>query len=309
MNLLILSFFVALSTFFLTKIFIKILPKYGFYGIDLHKEDKRIVAENVGISVIIPFLISLIIFYNELGAKFFLILFVITSLTSFFGFIDRIFKFKPREKILGLTLIGIFLTPFVDREIFGINLSYISYIIIPIGFSISCNLTNMLAGLNGLEIGLALINSIFLTIFSYLKNNINLFLIFFTLTISLSVFLRYNFYPARAFPGDTLTLAIGAIYFSSIVYYDMDFLLIPLLILNAFDAFLKFITAGIMYREKFKPTLIKNGKLYYNGGYLSLIRLILKIKPDKEWKVVLKIYLLQIIILLIFILIYNKFIQ
>lgn len=300
MNLLILFFFIVISTFILTKIFIKILPKYGFYGIDLHKEDRRIVAENVGISVIIPFLISLIIFYKELGAEFFLILFVISSLTSFFGFIDRIFKFKPREKILGLALIGMLLIPFVDREIFGINLSYLSYIIIPIGFSISCNLTNMLAGLNGLEVGLALINSIFLTIISYLKNNTNLFLIFLILTISLAIFLRYNFYPARAFPGDTLTLTIGAIYFSSMIYYDMDILLIPLLLLNAFDAFLKFITAGIMYREKFRPTLIKNGKLYYNGGYLSLIRLMLKIKPDKEWRIVLKIYLLQIIVLILF---------
>ena len=296
-------------TFVLTKFLIKILPKYGFYGIDLHKEHKQIVPENVGLSVMISLMVSLIILYVITNHVFFIHLILVSLLTATFGFLDRIYKFKPKDKIFGLSLIGITLLPFSDEYFFGIKLSYLYIILIPITFMIVCNFTNMLAGLNGLEVGLATMNSFFLMILSLVvfKNEF-LFYLYLSLFISLLTFLYFNFYPARAFPGDVLTLSIGSIYISSLNFFNLELILIPILFLNLVDAFLKFITAGIMHKDEHKPTIIKNGKLYYTSGYLSLIRLILLIKPDTERNIVLKIYLVHAAILILsFLIIFNLY--
>ncbi len=73
------------------------------------------------------------------------------------------------------------------------------------------NAFNMLVGYNGLEAGMGVIILAALGIISYSNGNTMATLIIVITISSLLAFLHYNKYPARVFPGDTLTYPIGAI--------------------------------------------------------------------------------------------------
>ncbi len=69
----------------------------------------------------------------------------------------------------------------------------------------------MLAGMNGLEAGLGIVLLSSLGIFSYLSGSLIASSIAFIFVASLVAFIFYNWYPARIFPGDSLTYTIGAV--------------------------------------------------------------------------------------------------
>ena len=73
----------------------------------------------------------------------------------------------------------------------------------PIAVSICSNLTNMLAGLNGIESGLGVISMTSLTISCIILGKYDVAIISMSMLGTLIAFLYYNKYPAKVFPGDT----------------------------------------------------------------------------------------------------------
>ena len=268
-------------TLILTPILGAALRDRGIVGRDLHKENTRYVPELVGIAILISFTSSILLAYLYLQASFLLLTAAAVLLVGLMGILDHYRPLTPREKILGLGGIGLLF--YAQPGGHGI----LFLLLIPLLFMAVCNFTNMLAGLNGLEIGVGAIASAGIALAAYLTASWTALVIAASMAASLFAFLIYNRYPARVFPGDVGTLIIGAALFSAVyigeLYLAGAIILLPYLV----DAGLKFVSAGVMSRHGQKPTLVKNGKLYPPpGGNLSLVRLLLRVRPMGEREVV-----------------------
>ncbi len=259
----------AIFSYIFTKILMKIMVNYK-YGVDLHKKDRSKVPEMGGI---VPVLLSALFISFLFNPIISLVLF----LSGIIGIYDDLYKLSPYKKLVLLGLIGI---P-VGYLLFGFDI--IKIITLVFGISISSNLTNMLAGFNGLEIGLGIISAFFLGIVLLLNGDYFGFEIVMLFISSYLGFFMLNKYPARVFPGDVGTLPIGAFLATVSIWRNVvpEFIIIMMPYIT--DAFLKYYSAGITKREEHKPTTLGNdGKLYVAGGYLSLPRIILKKIPMKE---------------------------
>ncbi len=132
-------------------------------------------------------------------------------------------------------------------------------VLVPIGIIGATNATNMLAGLNGLESLLGIVTIFTLAVFSYFNGKFSVFIFLVFFLISLLIFyLFYNRYPARAFPGDSLTYSIGFTIGSAAILGDMEVFALSIFILWFIELFLK-------ARSKFKAESFgkvnKEGKL------------------------------------------------
>ncbi|XRP96621.1 MraY family glycosyltransferase [Methanocaldococcus sp. 16A] len=254
------------------------------FGYDLHKKEKVKVPEMGGLAVL---------FSNVLFIPFINPIFVLPIIVAgIIGVIDDIAKLSPKEKLVLLFISGL-VVGFIFYNNFNIDL--IAILFIALGIMIFSNLTNMLAGFNGLEIGMGIIASISLAVVLFLDNYTVGFLSALIFSASYFGLLIFNKYPAKVFPGDVGTLPIGAFLAVLAVIYKeyIPFLIIMLPYL--IDAALKYLSAGVMSRDEHKPTTLReDGKLYYIGGYLSLPRLILKYKPMKEYQLVAVLWIIGI---------------
>ncbi len=273
-------YIIAICAFILSVLFTYyIIKRSKKFGYDLHKREKIKVPEMGGLAI----LLSLFLTIPFINIKFIYSI----LLSGFIGIMDDLFSLSPKEKFLFLFISGFF-TGLLFNNI------YLA-IILGVGFMIFSNLTNMLAGFNGLEIGLGVLVGIFMSILFYLDNNMVGFYSALTFSLSYLGFLIFNKYPAKIFPGDCGTLPIGA-FLSFLAIFYKEYLFLILMIPYFLDATLKFLSAGVMSRDKHKPTVIgEDGKLYYTSGYLSLPRLILKFKPLKEYMLVLYIWIFEIV--------------
>jgi UDP-N-acetylglucosamine--dolichyl-phosphate N-acetylglucosaminephosphotransferase len=171
---------------------------------------------------------------------------------------------------------------------------YLFLFLVPLLFMTACNFTNMLAGFNGLEIGVGAIASLGVAAVAYLSGATASFVIASTMSAALLGFLYYNKYPARVFPGDAGTLPIGAALFSAVLYGGLYLPGAIIFLPYALDAGLKYVSAGVMSRHSQEPTLLRDGKLYPPAeGNLSLARLLLRVKPMREKELVVLLWLIE----------------
>ncbi|MFA6888969.1 MAG: glycosyl transferase family 4, partial [Candidatus Woesearchaeota archaeon] len=84
-------------------------------------------------------------------------------------------------------------------------------VFIPVAIIGTSNGFNMIAGYNGLEAGMGIIILSVLTVMTYLTGNTYVALIGACMIAALTAFYFYNKYPAKIFPGDTLTYSVGAL--------------------------------------------------------------------------------------------------
>ncbi len=282
-----------LITFAVMPRLIRKLKNADIVGRDIHKISKPEVAEMGGIGILFGFAIAIMIgvyLYPEWQSQLTISLIVIL-LTGIIGMVDDLIMLSSKEKLILLWIAGLpimWVTP--------PNVGIIYMLSIPIAVSVASNLTNMLAGLNGIETGLGVIALTSLTLSCIIMNKYDVAIISFSMLGALLAFLFYNRYPANVFPGDVGTLIIGAsiaiIAFIGRVKIIAFIVLIP----NIIDGLLKFRSAGVMERQNFKPTEVKEDGMLVapQGGFNSLIRSILK-KPMKEHQVVYIIWSIGII--------------
>ncbi len=84
-------------------------------------------------------------------------------------------------------------------------------IIVPLGVLGATTTFNILAGFNGLEAGQGIILLSALSLVAFLTGNGWLAVIALCMVCALLGFLYYNFNPAKVFPGDSLTYAVGGL--------------------------------------------------------------------------------------------------
>jgi len=228
--ILLISFF---ATVFLTKKWIKSAQSANLQGKDMNKPDKHLVPRSGGLIVTIVVCFSVLIYvflktFPMLGTPQTHVVeaFAITStilLAGFIGFVDDILGWKTGlsqlQKIfltvpiaLPLTVLNVnntvMIIPFLGQVDFGL---FYPLLIVPLGIIGATNGFNLLAGYNGLETSMGLIIFGTFGLTSIFVEQIWITLICMIVYASLLGFLAFNWYPAKVFPGNSFSYAVGAL--------------------------------------------------------------------------------------------------
>jgi UDP-N-acetylglucosamine--dolichyl-phosphate N-acetylglucosaminephosphotransferase len=277
-----------LITFLSMPRLIRKLKSAEIVGRDIHKPTKPLVAEMGGIGILFGFAIGMFLgvyLYPQLQEQLIVSLLVIL-LVGVVGMVDDLVQLSSREKLILLWLAGL---PLIWIAPPNVGLLYM--LSMPFAVTIASNLTNMLAGLNGIESGLGAIAMTSLSISCIIMGKIDVALISMAMLGALLAFLYYNRHPSRVFPGDVGTLIIGATIVVVAFIGRVKIIALIVLLPNIIDSLLKFYSAGVMERQNHQPTQVgEDGKLQPpEGGFNSLIRWILR-RPMEEKHVVVLVW-------------------
>ena len=231
-----LIFFICFVISFITTLliipyWIKRAKQVNLTAKDMNKYEKPKVVEMGGLSVIIGFLLGILLliaiemFYFKSLERALQTMALLSSLLilTIIGLIDDILGWKiglkQYQKPL-LTLLAalpiivinagnsIISIPLVGRIDIGL---FYPFLFIPIFIVFFSNAFNMLAGYNGLETSLGAIILATLGFIAWRSGYGWVAVIAIGMVASLIAFLFYNKFPAKIFPGDTLTYPIGAL--------------------------------------------------------------------------------------------------
>jgi UDP-N-acetylglucosamine--dolichyl-phosphate N-acetylglucosaminephosphotransferase len=247
-------------TYLLTPRFISMLVDVGIMGRDKNKEGEPAVAEMGGLSIITGFVFGVLLaiafssFEMAGGSAGFKVnlsnLFAALStvlIMSLLGIFDDIFNLKQHVKaalplLASLPLVAVKVgetsmnLPFMGTVDFGL---LYTLLLIPLAITGASNAMNMLAGFNGLEAGLGVIMCASVGFVSFSLGYFEASVISFSMLGALLAFLRYNWFPAKIFPGDVGTLSVGAVVASSVILGNVEKLGIVLILPFFAELFLK----------------------------------------------------------------------
>lgn len=318
------------TTFFVTPFFIKFLYLSGIVGLDLQKKDRPKRATSGGICVAFGILAGLLSYIGlhtfVSGSEIDVIpLLAVTAsilIVMFVGLLDdlqvksRAVKTKEGYDIrvgfpqwlkplltlpaaiplmvinAGETTMAI---PFIGRVHFGI---FYPLLLIPLGMVGASNIVNLLGGFNGLEAGMGIVYFFGLGLFALIYSSLGLELlngavIFLVAFAALAGFIRYNWYPAKILPGDSLTYLLGSVVASGVIVGNLERSGILVMLMFVIEFFLKL-------RVKFKASslgkLRDDGKLDppYKRKIYSWTHLLMNIRPMTEKQVTLILIFIQL---------------
>ncbi|MEM4272058.1 MAG: hypothetical protein QXH30_00545 [Candidatus Bilamarchaeaceae archaeon] len=283
------------ASFIISNLSAKLLaPKLkaaGITGKDVNKPGMPEVAEMGGMAVVIGFSagILLAIALNTFNGMEFNILYILAGLITihalaFVGIIDDLLSIPQWAKALmplfaavpliavtaaGSTEMGI---PFVGTIDFG---AFYVLVLIPIGVAVASNLTNMLAGFNGMEAGMGSAIFLFMAMLAWSQGNTEMLVFYLPMLGALLGFLPLNWYPAKVFPGDVGTLTIGAALATGVIIGNMESAGALILSLFVLDFFIK-LANGFPSSKWWGEA--KGGKLYpVEGKVRGLCQLVMKL--------------------------------
>ncbi len=228
--LLLIIIFVSFFCTFLTMPFwIKKAKQIKLIWKDMNKPGQpKNVAGSGGLIVVFGFILGVLLyiaiktFYfksnGEINSYIFAILSVVL-LASIIGIVDDLFGWQKgglsvRSRIILMLFAAIPLMVINAGEssMMGIELGLLYPLIaIPIGVLGATTTFNFLAGYNGLEAGNGILVLSALTIVTFITGDKWLSLVCMCMVASLLAFYIFNRYPAKVFPGDIMTYAVGAL--------------------------------------------------------------------------------------------------
>jgi len=234
-SLLIGSLVISFILSFITLPFwIRKIKKSGLIWEDMNKPGHpRNVAGSGGIVVVVAFVVGICYYIairtfvmkdaDGINVQIFALLSVLLILTLI-GIIDDLFGWKnkglsKRVRIL-LALVASIPLVVINAGTSSMNFPFIGIVnfgilypllLVPIGIVGATTAYNFLAGYNGLEAGQGILILSFLSYVAYVTGTPWLALIGLTMVAALLGFWFYNKYPAKVFPGDSLTWSIGAL--------------------------------------------------------------------------------------------------
>jgi len=226
---------------------IKMLTEKGWTGIDVHKPEKPAIPKGGGVVVLFAIVTSLLAvvgittFQEENVVDPNLLAALVSILMAgMIGFLDDNLDFRNRTKIALPLLASIPMVtmatgiPTISLPLIGtVNLGVLyPLVVVPLIMTFIIDSTNMYAGMNGLEAGLASVNASAIVVYVVLTP-------FFTgesMTEAASysatvagalfgaslAFLVFNRYPARILSGDVGNLPLGATMAAAIILGNMD---------------------------------------------------------------------------------------
>ncbi|HLC39439.1 MAG TPA: hypothetical protein VJJ76_00995 [archaeon] len=314
-------------TVFITPWFIRFFKAIRLVGLDLHKKKSPVLPTSIGIPVTVGILGGLFLY---IAFKTFVVNSLVTeNLTDMLALISSVMIIAfvgifddlnvSRRKVLNIkngerdTRVGLpqwlkpLLTlpaaiplmavnagvstltiPFLGSFNFGI---LYPLLLVPIGVIGAANMVNMIGGFNGMEIGMGLVYTLSLGLFALQINNFAAVIFLITFAALLGAW-KFNIYPAKMLPGDSLTYLLGAIVAAGVITGNMEKVGIIVMV--------PFIIEGILKaRSGFKATslgkLRPDGKLDppYGRKIYSLTHVVMNLGKFTERQVVLIMILIQ----------------
>ena len=315
------------TTYLLTPIIAKFLNRVGIVSLDMNKRDRPRLPSSGGICIAVGVLAGILVYtglQTFVYGNYTLSLYLLTSVSSivivtFSGVLDDLnVKSKPvttkdgkNIKVglpqwlkpllvlpaaiplmvinVGETTLGI---PLIGDINFGI---LYPLLIVPLGVIGASNMVNMLGGFNGVEAGMGLVYTLGLGIHALGQGSELAAVIFFTAFASLLPFLKYNWYPAKILPGDSLTYLLGVIVAAGVIIGNMERVGIIVMTPFIIQGLLKFYSK--LRLGEFASDLgdLQNDgtvKPKYNKIY-SLTHIIMRMGDFKESQVTLILILVQ----------------
>ena len=281
------SFTVSFAGF---PIIIPRLKRAGIVGKNMNSQSKEQIPEMGGLMIAVGFGAGIV---TSIFLRTYFDLFLSVSLTSILaalstilivviiGVFDDLISISQRDKAFlpafaalplmaikeGYSMIRI---PFLGIVNFGI---FYPLVLVPLGITGAANAVNMLAGFNGLEVGMGVVAVGSLAIIAYLIGQTTALIILMAALGALVATLYYNWYPAKILVGDVGTLSIGAVIASAVIIGNYEtagvIITIPFVIDFLIKAKNHFPYSFGVYRE---------GKLYCpDDGPVGLAQLIMKV--------------------------------
>ena len=316
-----------LLTIFVLPLWIRKTKKIGLIWEDMNKYGHpKKVSGSGGVVAVIAFVLGVLYYIairtflitplNGISLEIFALLSVILIL-AMIGIIDDLFGWRhgglSRRARVALAFVASIPLVVINAGTSSMNVPFLGTInlgilypllIIPIGIAGATTTYNFLAGFNGLEAGQGIIILSFLSFVAYKTGSAWLSLVGLIMVAALIGFWFYNKYPAKVFPGDSMTWAIGALIAGMAILGNFEKIAVFIFIPYILEFFLKF-RGGFGKYSFGKPN--KDGSLeipykkIYGLEHLS-IYLLKKIKPSKkvyERDVVYSIHAFQIFIILL----------
>ena len=314
-------------TYVTTPYFNKFCTATGIVGRDIMKKSKKPIADMGGPEVMVGFLTG-IFFYISMGifqfgdvpgltsilacistALIITLIGIFDVLTTLMGKKEGVgmfemmkrkgiprwfYYFIPIPAAIPLSAIKAGVTkmilPFLGEVEFGI---IYPLVLIPLAVLCCSNATNFYAGFNGLEAGMGAALHISLGIFAYINGRTAAALIAFTFASALLAFLRYNWFPARVFPGD-LNYTIGAVCVCVAVVGNIERFAILCFLPWIVEALLK---AFSKFDAENYGVLQEDGTLKLRGdGVYSLTHLVMRLGQFKEYQITTILITVEVIV-------------
>ncbi len=320
---LVISFLISLLSMTL---WIRKTRKVGLSWKDMNKFDRPKVAGSGGIIVVLSFILGVLYYIavrtfsigseNGINMKIFALLTMILIL-SIVGIIDDILGWRhgglSRRSRLFLAFFASIPLVVINAGNSTINFPFLGVInlgliypliLIPLGIAGATTTYNFLAGFNGLEAGQGILILSFLSYVAYVTGSAWLSIIGLIMVASLIGFWLFNKYPAKVFPGDSLTWSIGALIAGMAILGNFEKIAVFIFIPYILETILK--SRGKLKKASFaKPNKDNSLELPYDKIYgleHLAVWILKKIKPSKkvyEKDVVYLIHLFQIMIILL----------
>ena len=281
------SFTVSFAGF---PIIIPRLKKAGIVGKNMHSEKQEEIAEMGGLLIVagfgagIVFAIFLRTFFDlflSVGLTSILAVLSTVLIVLIIGVFDDLISMKQWIKALipvfaalplmalkeGYSMMRI---PFIGFIEFGL---FYSLILVPLGITGAANAVNMLAGFNGLEVGMGVVAIGALAVIAYLIGETTALIILLAALGALVAALYYNWFPAKILVGDVGTLTIGAVVASAVIVGNYETAGVIIIIPYVVDFLIK-----AKNRFPYSFGIYRDGKLYCpDGGAVGLAQLIMKV--------------------------------
>lgn len=273
-------------------------------GKDLNKPHGPLVPEMGGVGVILGFYVGVGILaafaVPDSSSLFFAALSACLG-AGVVGLMDDMFRLRKRSKavlpfILALPL-GAVVYAAKNTVLLGLDIGILMALVVPLGVTSASNAANMLEGFNGLGAGLGVIMTASLIVLSFLTGAQGGLFLLFPLLGALLAFLCFNRYPARVFPGDSMTLFTGATIACAAIISSPSLkavgalLFIPMIIEFALKS------RGHFQAENYGE-IGPDGRLGWKGPIESLAHAVMRWKRLREWEIVLIIWAFEAIVCL-----------
>ena len=293
---------IIVFTYSATPYVIRKMNQLGITGVDLHKPEKPTTAEMGGIVNLAALALATILLFALDNNTSILLGLLTIILVGLVGVADDLTAMRQRYKpflvaaaslplVIALSNTNGFTMPGLGPLDYGI---LFPIVIVPLGAATTSNLTNMLAGFNGLEIGTGSIALLSLTFLSAYDRNWAAATVGMLVLATLLPLLRYNWYPARIFPGDTGTLLVGGAIAAVALMANLEFAGIICLTPAIIDFALKITTRKPFgQRNRFGDTQVLADRTLDPPPYRALAHIFLRRCRLTEPELVMSMLIMQ----------------
>lgn len=279
--------------FFSVPVLITRLERARISGEDIHKAGQPLVSEMGGLAIVVGFgagillATAMVSFFHVFPSVNLVVLLAVLStvlLAGLIGIVDDLLGMRQWMKALlpvfaALPLMAVRAGHTWVRIPFAGTLNlWIFYplVLVPLGVTVAANAVNMLAGFNGLEVGLGIVAIGSLSIIAAILHETTALILLLSALGALLGIIYYNWYPAKILVGDVGTLSIGAIIATAVIVGNFEtagvIVIIPYAVDFLFKAAHRFSTTG------WGGELREDGKLHCPvHGPVSLCQAIMKL--------------------------------